>query len=256
MSKNNKSKKSVDKDNLEKNNVEIDATEASVDSTEVVKKQESEEPPVPQTKVQRFFGKFDIFGDLFFLNIIFVVSCIPVFTIGAAFTALYTVTNKMVMGKEGPVKDEYIKAFKENFKQATSIWIVDLIYLFLFYLQYGYYLSNDNNVTKYLFIFMGFEFILFAFAFPLQFPLLARYENTTLKMIINSLVLSVANITVWFRLFFIWMFPVVLYYLRPNWFIYTWYLWVLFVFALFTYVCSMFLAKFYEKLEKPKKPEK
>ena len=36
------------------------------------------------------------FGDLFALNLTFILSCIPVITIGASVTALFTMTNKMV----------------------------------------------------------------------------------------------------------------------------------------------------------------
>ena len=63
------------------------------------------------------------------MNIYFVLTSIPIVTIGASFTALYTVTNKMVNDDEGPVKDEYFKAFKSNFKQSTIIWLIDMVML-------------------------------------------------------------------------------------------------------------------------------
>ena len=43
-------------------------------------------------KVMEFLGR--VF-DLMLLNVIFLVSCIPVFTIGTSITAMYTVTMKM-----------------------------------------------------------------------------------------------------------------------------------------------------------------
>ncbi len=213
------------------------------------KKEESPEPPVKMSRAQKVLSKFDIFGDLFFLNVFFFVTSLPIITIGASFTAMYTVTNKMIRNEEGPIKDEYFKAFKSNFKQATAIWMVDLLFIIFVVFQYSYYLTNENQFSKMLFIFMGFEFILMAFAFPLQFPLLARYDNTTVRTMLNALVLSMTHLGVWFRMFFIWMFPVALYYLRPNYLFYTWYLWGMILCALFTYVCSMFLVRFYEKLE-------
>jgi hypothetical protein len=79
--------------------------------------------------------------------------------------------------------------------------------------------------------------------------MLARYDNTTLRTILNSLILAMTHLGVWFRMFFIWMFPVALYYLRPNLLFYTWYLWGMILSALFAYVCSMFLVKFYNKIE-------
>lgn len=215
------------------------------------KEEAEKEQPVKMTKAQKFLNKFDIFGDLFVLNIFFFLTSIPIITLGASLTALYSVTNKMVKNEEGPIRHAYMKAFKENFKQGTAMWLIDIIYIIFLVFQYNYYLSNDNQITKYLFIFMGFEFILMAFALPLQFPLLARYENTVPRTMLNALVLSLTNLSVWFRMFFIWMFPVALYYLRPNLIVYTWYLWGMILAALFAYVCSMFLVKFYDRMEHP-----
>ena len=220
------------------------------------KKEAEKEPAVPMSRAQKFLSKFDIFGDLFFLNVFFFVTSIPIITLGASFTAMYTVTNKMVKNEDGPIGQEYFKAFKANFKQATAIWLADILFIVFVTVQYIYYLNNDNQITKYLFIFLGFEFILLAFAIPLQFPLLARYDNTTFRTMLNALVLSLTNLGVWFRMFFIWMFPMALYYLRPNLFVYSWFLWGMILSALFAYVCSMFLVKFYDRLEnREEKPE-
>ena len=56
--------------------------------------EEEEELEEPLTFAQKFLRLFNKMGDLFILNIYFTASIIPIFTIGAAFTALYTVTTK------------------------------------------------------------------------------------------------------------------------------------------------------------------
>ena len=211
-----------------------------------------EEPPAPKNNKERFLSIFNKFGDLFVLNIVFFVSCVPIVTIGAAFIALYTVTNKMVKNIEGPIVQEYFKAFKANLKQGIVMWLIDIVYVILMLIQLFYCQLNSNEITKVLFIAVGAEFFLFAFAFPFQFPLAARYENSTKNMMKNSLILAFANLGVWFKMFFIWMFPVVLYYLKLDWIQYTWYLWAMILTALLAYVSSMLLEGFYAKLEAPK----
>ena len=42
-------------------------------------------------------------GDMFILNLIYILSCIPVITIGASTTALYYTTLKMAENKESYV---------------------------------------------------------------------------------------------------------------------------------------------------------
>ena len=215
-------------------------------------KEADNEKPEKVTGGKRVLRIVDKFGDLFLLNILFFFSCIPIFTIGAAFTALYTVTNKMVKDEEGPVKEEFFKAFKANFKQSTIIWLIDLVAIIAVYLQYAYVVTSSSEGARILFIVLGFEFILLAFAIPLQFPLLARYENTTLNIMRNALVFSMAYLGTWFRVFFIWGFLFVLYFLDPKIFIYSWYLWVLILASIFAYGCSLIFIKFYDKLEKTK----
>ena len=42
------------------------------------------------------FQKLEKFGDLFIINILFIITSIPIFTIGAATTAMYAFTTKLV----------------------------------------------------------------------------------------------------------------------------------------------------------------
>lgn len=61
--------------------------------------------------------------DMIFLNLLVVLSSIPLVTIGAAQAALYDVTEKM-MRNEGTVWASYWAAFRSNFKQATAQWLI------------------------------------------------------------------------------------------------------------------------------------
>ena len=62
--------------------------------------------------------------DLILLNICFVISCIPVVTIGAAMSALYSVTLKMADGEFGYTADTFFSSFRSNLKQATQLWLI------------------------------------------------------------------------------------------------------------------------------------
>ncbi len=219
------------------------------DKIEESKFDEEQEEEVILTPAQRFKKMFDVLGDLFFLNIYFTISCIPIVTIGAAFTALYTVTNKMVNNEEGPIRKEYWNAFKANLKQGIAIWVIDLIYIALMSVEYLYVIQHDDTLSKNLFLLVTVEFFLLALAFPLQFPILARYKNSTGRIILNSLLLAISHLGTWFRMFFIWALPFVLYYFNLKIRLYTWYLWGMILTAIFAYVCSIFLVPFYEKIE-------
>mgnify|MGYP000763200386 FL=1 len=70
-------------------------------------------------------------ADLIWLNILTLICCIPVITIGASLTALNYVTLKLVRDEEGYVTKAFFKSFKQNFKQATIIWLILLLVIAL-----------------------------------------------------------------------------------------------------------------------------
>ena len=74
-------------------------------------------------------------ANLMILNVLTIICCIPIFTAGAAITALYYVTIKMARGDDPYIIKGYFKSFKENFKQATA--------LFFIYLAAGAFLAGD-----------------------------------------------------------------------------------------------------------------
>ena len=74
-----------------------------------------------------FFRFISKLVDVIWLNILWLIFSIPMVTIGASTTAMFSVTMKMARDKEGYVFQGFWKAFKENFKQATIIWIILLI---------------------------------------------------------------------------------------------------------------------------------
>ena len=72
----------------------------------------------------QFIGKV---ADFILLNLLTLVCSLPIITFGAAYTAKYYVSMKIVRGEEGTLFKAYFKAFKDNFKQATIIWIIQII---------------------------------------------------------------------------------------------------------------------------------
>ena len=64
-------------------------------------------------------------ADIIFTNLLFLLCCIPVVTIGAARSALHSVTA-MWMDKDTAGGREFMKAFWENLRYATLPWLVML----------------------------------------------------------------------------------------------------------------------------------
>lgn len=141
------------------------------------------------------FGFFDRASDIVILNIVFIICCLPVFTAGAALTALSTVTQKMSRKEEGYIVRGFLKAFKENFLQATAIWLILLFAGALILLDIRIMAQPEGSEffrwIKYLI------FILvpvYVFEFIYVFPVLAKFDNTVLNTMRNALLISIKSL--------------------------------------------------------------
>ena len=83
--------------------------------------------------VMRVLGRL---GDIIILNMIFVVGCIPVITIGTSLSALYAVAMKMARGEDPSVWKEFWKAYKRNFRPATICWLVMAVIAVLLFVDF------------------------------------------------------------------------------------------------------------------------
>ncbi len=76
----------------------------------------------PDNPVIRFFIWL---GNIWWLNILWLICSLPVVTIGASTTALVYSCMKLKKD-EGYPTSNFFKSFKENFLQATLIWLIYL----------------------------------------------------------------------------------------------------------------------------------
>lgn len=81
-------------------------------------------------------GRLNIFCDLVLLNLLFLVSCLPVFTIGAAVSGMYYVNLKLIREEEGSIWKTYWKGFRSSFRSATVCWLTFLALLGILVVDY------------------------------------------------------------------------------------------------------------------------
>ena len=140
-----------------------------------------------------FFRTLSRICDLIILNLLFLVTSIPIFTIGANLTALYAVTHKMINNEESYMWRSYWKNWKQNFRQATLLWLA--------FLAAGAFLLFDRWLTGQMgraFTPLGviFSFFLFIWLMGLSyvFPILARFDNSTKNIAKNALLMSIRHL--------------------------------------------------------------
>jgi uncharacterized membrane protein YesL len=116
----------------------------------------------------KFLGRL---GDIIILNLIFVVTSLPVITIGTALSALYAVAMKLARGEDPSILKEYMKAFKRNMKPATIMMLVISIGMIVVTL----FTSRTFVIGTIAWFFAGFAVMAYAQGFLLG-RIFSKYE--------------------------------------------------------------------------------
>lgn len=141
--------------------------------------------------VMRFLSRM---GDLMILNILMLICCIPVITVGAAHTAMHYVLLKMVRDREGYLIRGFFKSFVLNFKQATLIWLLMLLVIAVYVGDILIFNYSGLVFPKVVVVAVLAIAILLLMIAVYIFPLQARFENTILNTLKNALMLALVNL--------------------------------------------------------------
>lgn len=140
-----------------------------------------------------FFRTLEYISNLFFLNIMTVLMCIPVITAGASITAMHYVLMQMIDEREGHIIRTFWKQFGINFKSSTPAWLILLAAGLIFYGDYRLVRGGTYDLPHaFLVIALIGLFIVFA-VFLWIFPYLARFSNTTSGALKNAVILAAGS---------------------------------------------------------------
>ncbi|MGF0017855.1 YesL family protein [Sporofaciens sp. SGI.106] len=141
--------------------------------------------------VMQFISK--IF-DLVILNLIFIFSCIPVFTVGASLCALNYVSLKMVRNEDPYIWKNFWESFRQNFKQGTLVWILTL--LVCTFLGMDFYIINSQDTTMFAVIrvLLWIICVILLSMFLYVFPIISHFVCSTRQAIKNALLMSIGHL--------------------------------------------------------------
>lgn len=152
----------------------------------------------------KFFQSIGKIIDCVCVSVLWLVFCLPVFTAGAATTALYYTINKVIRYNRGYILREFWHAFRTNFKQSTLLGLLFLAMELFFgmdcYIMYQFAAAGDKAGSIYP-LFVVFMALVVAWGIYL-FPYIARFENTTKQALKNSGLIALGNLP-WTVLLFV-----------------------------------------------------
>jgi uncharacterized membrane protein YesL len=133
-------------------------------------------------------------SNLFLLNILWLIFSIPIITMGAATSALYYVTLKMVKNEEGYIIKDFWYAFRQNLKQGIMIEFVLLVGGVILLGDIWYFL-HLGNIFGYIFAaIFSIGLTIYVLTLIFIFPLLAKYSNTVFGTLKNAVLLSLTHL--------------------------------------------------------------
>ena len=197
----------------------------------------------------KFWEILEEISDIVILNFLFIIFSIPIITIGASSSALYTVSLKKTNEENISVFKEFMRSFKSNFKISTLAWIFTIILASMLFLDF--YISNLISIK---FIGLVLKFIstlvsiLLIFNITYLFPMISKFDNTLKNTIINSTIISIQYLPYTIIMSILNVLWIVLLFSLWNSYHYILFFYIIMGFGIVSYINSIILNRIFLKL--------
>lgn len=195
----------------------------------------------------KFFRFFSRFAELMLLNILFLLCCLPIVTVGASVSALYSVSLKLVRQKEAYITKDFFHAFRQNLKQgillhlilsaATIIIATDMLVIWS--------IMGQSTLFQGVFFVMAILALLFFMASVYIYPMLAQFKNTIKGYFQNAAILSFKHLRYTVMFLLIALLPLAAAFLIPGALEWEILIFLLFGFSGMVYINSYFLSSIF-----------
>lgn len=131
--------------------------------------------------------------DMMYINLLFLLTSLPLFTIGASLTAMYSVLFKRIRNEDPSIAKAYFSAFKQNFKQSTLFWLPSSF--LIVFLSIDVYIAHNHIGDSLSFLQYPIAILIFIILAIIIyiFPQLAAFDTPSKQVLKNAALLSLAN---------------------------------------------------------------
>lgn len=195
-------------------------------------------------------------ANIFLCNVLFCLFSLPLFTIGAALSALFSCMQAIWDEDEDDIMaKQFWNAFKQNFRQGTVLWLLCLLAFAFLGIYYFIVLSMTGTVGRVYRVSFFMMCLIFLFGFQYLFPLQARYRNSIRNTLKNAWLLSIAALP-WTVLSILLIAGAVYlsFFMNPDGVSLAVFLWGTLGFGIVAYLNSIFFRKAFQMID-PKKLE-
>lgn len=184
-------------------------------------------------------------ADLLWLNVLTIICCIPIVTAGASLTAMHYMILKVLRNEETYITRGFFKSFKDNFRQATVIWLIQLVVTLLlagdFYIMY----KSETEFHIVFQVLLMVVAVIVVLTSTFVYPVLAKFDNSIFSTIKNALYISILQLPKAIAMVVLSILPLVLVVIAPSLVPIV----LMFGVSIPAYLFAMMYNKFFKKLE-------
>ena len=187
-------------------------------------------------------------GNLILLNLLWLITSLPIITIGATTTAMYSVLFDYLENRDDAVLKPYFKAFLSNFKQSTLLWLPICILSVILGIDAYYLISYaPSSVAPLLWVPFFVLVALLTVIMTYAFPQIARFQTTLRDVLRNSLLMFLLHFLQSICIVALNLIPWATMLMIPDIFAQTSIFWVIFGASVIAYFNAKVLLKVFQK---------
>ena len=194
----------------------------------------------PDSKFAKFMTSV---GEMMILNVCWIIAGLPLVTIGAANTAMYTVLGRRLREEGSGTIVPFFKAWWSNLKTSTLFWLAQVL------ISGSLGLILFLNLPSFLKILAAVLLVLVTMVFSIIYPQIARFRNRKFVYLRNALILLVLRLGKVLTNLLLILSPVIAFLLMPVEFLQYGFIWILFGFSGLFYLSARLMQKILEPLE-------
>lgn len=137
--------------------------------------------------------------DTIVLSLLFIVTSIPIVTMGSSFCALYYMMFRIADNTEGHVVRGYFKAFKENFKKSTPVWLLCLFIGLVLAGDIYICIRMQTQMAGFILAAAIVMVVLYMMMVLYMFPLISKCKGETRQLVFMAFMMSIKE---WWKTMF------------------------------------------------------
>ena len=191
--------------------------------------------------------KLSFLFDFMMVNMFYIICCVPIVTIGAARTALFTCGIRWAEKDDAGIS-VFLKAFFKNLIPATPVWIVML--LFGGFLVWDFWLVWNNALPMewLLWVVLAVAGLVYVVIASQVFQMVSHYNCTLKQYLKNALLVGIAHPLCLIVNIGVAILPYFCFFYNFDMFLQLTLVWILGIFSFQGYLSGIMSKKFYQRI--------